>query len=126
MKIVKAGCLAASLFGVAVAGDYYNVCDRVVYPVVYNEELVEEGFYKQPFKLRKEYRINEDGFLEVYFGDKKMYPVLEGMRVNERGLVERIRDDAKGALKAGGKKIGDLLESLKSLGHEFYGGITDE
>lgn len=123
---IKIVSLAASLSVSALIGDYYSICDRFVSPVYYRETLIAEGFYSRPFDLRKEYRINGDGFLEVYFGDGKMYPVKEGMRINERSLGEHVKDEAKVLLKEGGRKVRSLIDTMREFSHDVYEGIKDE
>lgn len=126
LELIKIVSLAAALAASAVAGDCYGVCDRFISPVYYREVLIAEGSYKRPFDLRKEYRINGDGFLEVYFGDGEMYKVTEELRVNERALGRHLRDEAEELLRGGGKKLGEALDSLKGFGHDFYKGVADE
>ncbi len=123
---IKIVSLAASLSASALLGDCYDINDRFVNPIYYRETLIAGGFYNRPFDLRKEYRINDEGFLEVYFGDGKMYPVKEGMRINERSLSEHVRDEAKTLLKEGSKKVRGLFDTVREFSHDVYEGIKDE
>jgi len=109
----------------AVIGDCCDINDKFISPMYYRENLVAEGFYSRPFDLRKEYRVNDKGFLEVYFGADKKYPVKENMRINERDLGEHLKDETKIFLKKSGRKIGGVLDVVKDFGYEVYEGITD-
>ena len=124
-RILKLGIYAASLAVSAFVGDCCDVCDRFVYPVYYGDTLVAEGFYKRPFSLRKEYRVR-DGYLEVYFGDEEAYPVSDGLHVNERSIGGKLKDGTKGMLRGLGRKVGEALDSVDELKHDFYRGIEDD
>ena len=115
-NILCCSALAASAF----AGDYYDVIDSFISPVRYQGYLIADGFYRQPFRLHKEYRVNDQGFLEVYFGEKEMHPVSDELRVNERKFGERMKDETKGLIRRGKKKLEGLLDSVSEVYEETY------
>lgn len=112
-RLLKPVLVVSSLSVSALAGDCYDVRDRFVYPIYYNESLIAEGFYKRPFNLHKQYKLNEEGYLEVYFGDKEMYPVDENLRVNERNLTERLKDGLGDLVKQGSNSISKFMDYLE-------------
>lgn len=102
MKIIKYGLVAGALIGTFILGEYVgdktNFNDRRVYPNKYENVKVNEKFYQDPFSLRKTYRLNEVGELEVYFGVKgNEFPVTNELRVNER-KPEELKKERKSVL----------------------------
>ncbi len=116
MRLTKAILASAALSAAAVVGDYSDVIDRVINPVRYNGVAVEENFYMHPFSLHKEYRINKAGNLEVYFGDGKVYPVGKELRVNERSLVDHVKDEAESFFRENGRRIGKFFDFVMEAG----------
>ncbi len=120
MKKLRNASYCLALAASALAGDHYDVVDSFINPVRHHGELMADGFYRQPFRLRKEYRVNDQGFLEVYFGDKEMHPVSDELRVNERKLGERIKDETKEMIRNGKKKLEGLLEDVNEVYEEAH------
>ncbi len=80
------------LTGAAIVGDFYNINDRFINPIVYRNVKVDKQCYQKPFKLQKKYIRNEDGMLEVHFGhDERWYKVTNELRVNERSLDQIVK-----------------------------------
>lgn len=121
-KLIKTALAFSALSASALVGDCYDIRDRFLYPAYYREVLIADGFYKRPFNLRKEYRVNESGYLEVYFGDREMYPVAGELRVNERKLGVMLKDGAEDLVRRGREGLGRAVDSLK----EIYGSGADE
>lgn len=92
----KALLIGASIFGIAVLGDYCNLKDRIVEPLCHRNVQVDSESYSKPFDLEKRYHINEEGKLEVYIGhDDTWYKVDKDLRVNERSIKEMLEDESK-------------------------------
>ncbi len=123
--LAKVILMASSISSAAVIGDSYDVCDNIINPLRYRGIPVAEGFYPQPFDLRKQYRFNKEGALEVYFGDVEMYPVKEGLRVNERRFGELLKEKAKVWVKEGGKRLDQLVYVLGRFSHNIFAGNED-
>lgn len=89
---MKKTFIATSLIFFAMfLGDKINILDKTVNHLYYNQEISEKT-YQDPFKLHKEYRINDEGKLEVYFGDNQLYLVDENLRVNPPTLKDYIKE----------------------------------
>lgn len=110
MKI-KTILVSAAILTSAYLGDYYNVKDRFVEPIRYRNVRIDSKTYQKPFQLQKKYQVNEKGSLEVYIGcDKEWHKVSEEMRVNERSLSEKIKDETKEIIPYVKKKVDELIE----------------
>jgi len=103
---LKKGCKVLSFFvacSIAMGlGDKFDVLDKMYYPVKYRKIKVDKDCYQEPFKIKKKYLVNKDGFLEVYIGDgKNFYKVKKGFRVNERSFEEILKEEIKKIVKKG-------------------------
>jgi len=111
MKKFKTLLISTAIMASAYLGDCYNVKDRFVEPIRYRNVRIDSKTYQKPFQLEKKYQINEKGELEVYLGEgDKWYKVSKDLRVNERGLYEKLKDDTKEVVPYFKKKIDDLIE----------------
>ncbi|MBM3199516.1 hypothetical protein FJZ53_01175 [Candidatus Woesearchaeota archaeon] len=112
MKL-KYAAIGALMLGSAVLGDYCNIKDRIIEPIMYRNVKIDEHTYHKPFQLEKKYKINEKGNLEVYLGcDKEWYKVSEELRVNERSLGQSIKKETKEIIPYMKKKISDFGQWL--------------
>lgn len=103
--------ISTAILASAYLGDHYNVKDRFVEPLKYRNAKVNPDCYQQPFKLQKKYQLNKKGQLEVYVGhDNKWYKVDKDLRVNERNLSEKLKDETKEIIPYVKKKIDNLIE----------------
>ena len=50
-------------------GDKMDVLDKFYYPLKYRDYEISEKGYEKPFSLKKEYTIDDKGFLEVRLGN---------------------------------------------------------
>ncbi|MDP2906639.1 MAG: hypothetical protein Q8O03_01750 [Nanoarchaeota archaeon] len=111
MKKLKILLVSTALLTSAYLGDCYNVKDRFVEPIMYRNVKVDSKTYQKPFQLQKKYQVNEKGKLEVYIGcDKEWHKVSEELRVNERSLGEKLKDETKEIVPYIKKKVDDLVE----------------
>ena len=67
-KIIKGLAGLTTAIFIAMAGDETNINDKILYPVLYHNALVDPETYPKPFDLEKKYLINDEGKLEVYMG----------------------------------------------------------
>lgn len=111
---VKALIIGTALLASTVFGDYYNVLDRFVRPARYWSVRVDPKCYQRPFQLQKRYKVNEKGDLEVYIGEgDRWHKVSKDLRVNERSLGEKLKDETKEVFPYFKKKVEDLVEWYK-------------
>lgn len=111
MKKIKILLISTAILASAYLGDHYNVKDRFVEPVRYMNVKVDPETYQKPFSLQKKYQINKKGNLEVYLGnDKEWHKVNKELRVNERNLYEKLKDDTKEVIPYVKGKIDELIE----------------
>ncbi|MFH1455329.1 MAG: hypothetical protein ABIF40_00060 [archaeon] len=88
-KKVKQGLCVLTMMSSMYLGDYCNVIDNVVNPVRYRNTIVAEECYNEPFDLKKMYRINGQGELEVYLGANGEYYLVEDeLRVHPKTFKE--------------------------------------
>jgi hypothetical protein len=111
MKKIKILLVSTAVLASMYLGDHYNVKDRFVEPIRYRNVKVDSKTYQKPFQLQKKYQVNEKGKLEVYIGyDKEWHKVSEELRVNERSLGEKLKDETKEVIPYIKKKVDDLVE----------------
>lgn len=95
----------------AYLGDHYNVKDRLIEPVKYRNVKVDPKTCQQPFNLQKKYQLNKEGNLEVYIGySDKWYKVDQDLRVNERNLGEKLKEETKEIVPYIKKKFEDMMK----------------
>lgn len=115
--------VSTAILASAYLGDHYNVKDRFVEPISYRNVKIDSKTYQKPFQLQKKYQVNEKGKLEVYIGcDKEWHKVSEELRVNERSLSEKLKDETKEIVPYIKKKVEDLVEWYK---RSFNNGRND-
>ncbi len=111
MKKLKILLVSTAVLASAYLGDHYNVKDRFVEPIRYRNAKIDLESYQKPFQLQKKYEINKKGSLEVYIGnDKEWHKVSKELRVNERSLGEKLKDETKEVIPYVKKKIDELVE----------------
>lgn len=95
----------------AVLGDYCDVKDNFIDPVRYRNIKIDQDCYQKPFQLRKKYKINKKGNLELYIGSNdEWYKVEKGLRVNERSIGELLKEGSEEVKEYIKKKIDALMQ----------------